>query len=101
MKPPRIERKEIRARFKLTDYLRVESKHRGWNINSIKISLTENEDMTLTEAGQNGYSLVTEGDFDGRAGGNLVLYKDGKKVEPKKTFMVPGFTHTIMGFSID
>lgn len=95
--PPEIEQRE---KFKLTDYFKVDSKHDGWNVDTIQISLTESEERALQQAAQEGYSMVTEGNFNGKAGGNLVLYKNGKPVEPKKTFNVSALFNTIVGFSI-
>lgn len=101
MQPPKTERKEIRASFRLSDYLSVSAEHEGWGniIDLIKISLSEKEEMNLMGAGQEGYSLRTAEDFNGRAGGNLILLKNGSSTQ--KILHVHGFPLMINGFSIN
>jgi hypothetical protein len=102
MRLPEIKPKEIRGVFPLQSYLKIEIQHPKWPaVDNIKISLTSDEEMALTQAGQNGYSLVTDGDFDPRAGGNLILYKDNSPVNPPQRYYVPGLTLTIIGFAIE
>lgn len=98
----RIPEPEVaRATLKLQDYLPIKVQHSGWNVDSLKISLSEAEEGRLARAKSQGYSLVTKGDFDGRAGGKLILYKNGSPVVPEKTAYVPGFTLTIVGSPLE
>lgn len=101
MQQPQVEVKEERLQFALKNYLKIEAKHQGWNIDAIKIVLTEKEERVLAQAKLDGYSLATEGRYDGKAGGNLVLYKNGSPVKPKKVLEVTGLFNRINGFSID
>lgn len=94
----RIPEPEVpRIALELQDYFPIKVQHDGWNVDSLKISLSEAEESRLVTAKSQGYSLVTKGSFDGRAGGELVLYKNNKPVVPEKIAYVPGLTLTIVG----
>lgn len=94
----RIPEPEVpRIALELQDYFPIKVQHDGWNVDSLKISLSEAEESRLVTAKSQGYSLVTKGSFDGRAGGELVLYKNNKPVVPEKIVYVLGLTLTIVG----
>jgi len=73
---------EIRAEFSLNRYIDIKNNHENWNIDNIKIFLTEEEEKILTEAWENGYYMMTWRNYDNRAWWVLFLYdKQGNKVK--------------------